>query len=83
MSVIEDCLGYRSEKKHQGAMFRMIELMDVDKIDSEGIINEYRGLPVPDMESLDNHLNEICLSDQENTIRGESGGDDKDDSRYP
>lgn len=67
VTVIEDCLGYRSEVQHKRALGRMVEQMGVDKVDSEGIVNEYGGVPVPDTDPLSIPLNELCVNTDENT----------------
>ena len=74
VSVIEDCLGYRSEKAHKEAMARMVEFLGVDKIDSEGIKKDYEGLSVPDTEDP---FNEMCLSTNEDIIGGTNSDDAK------
>ncbi len=48
VTVIEDCLGYRSEEKHEDAMRQMADIMGVDGIDSEEIIEEAGGRVPPD-----------------------------------
>lgn len=67
VTVIEDCLGYRSEVKHKQALGQMVEIMGVDKVDSDEIVNEYGGVPMPDMGPLDIPLNELCMNTDENT----------------
>lgn len=59
VTVIEDCLGYRSEEKHEEAILQMEEQLGAVIVDSEGIINEYEGPPVQDLEVLPNGL---CLN---------------------
>ena len=53
--------------QHEEAIGQMVENMGVDKIDSEGIMNEYGGLPVPDMETLDIPLSGLCLNTDDTT----------------
>ena len=48
VTVIEDCLGYRSEEKHEDAMRQMADIMGVDGIDSQEIIEEAGGIIPPD-----------------------------------
>ena len=48
VTVVEDCLGYRSEEKHEDAMRQMADIMGVDGIDSEEIIEEAGGRVPPD-----------------------------------
>lgn len=50
VTVIEDCLGYRSEAKHEDAMRQMADIMGVNGIDSEEIIEEAGGKAPPDAE---------------------------------
>ena len=50
VTVIEDCLGYRSEAKHEDAMRQMADIMGVNGIDSEEIIEEAGGRAPPDAE---------------------------------
>lgn len=50
VTVVEDCLGYRSEAKHEDAMRQMADIMGVNGIDSEEIIEEVEGRPPPDAE---------------------------------
>lgn len=50
VTVVEDCLGYRSEEKHEDAMRQMADIMGVNGIDSEEIFEE-TCLP-PDCEEL-------------------------------
>ena len=45
VTVVEDCLGYRSEDKHEEAMRQMADIMGVNGIDSEEIIEEAGGKP--------------------------------------
>ncbi|KAL8825192.1 MAG: hypothetical protein Q9170_007891 [Blastenia crenularia] len=48
VTVIEDCLGYRSEDKHEEALRQMSDIMGVHGIDSEEIIEESGGNAPPD-----------------------------------
>ncbi|KAL8787087.1 MAG: hypothetical protein Q9213_002429 [Squamulea squamosa] len=50
VTVIEDCLGYRSEDKHIEAMRQMADIMGVNGVDSEEIIEESGGIAPPDAE---------------------------------
>ncbi|KAL8704431.1 MAG: hypothetical protein Q9201_002389 [Fulgogasparrea decipioides] len=50
VTVIEDCLGYRSEDKHEEAMRQMADIMGVNGVDSEEIIEESGGIAPPDAE---------------------------------
>ena len=50
VTVVEDCMGYRSEAKHLDAMRQMADLLGVSGIDSEEIIDEAGGEEPPDAE---------------------------------
>lgn len=65
VTVVEDCLGYRSEDKHEEALRQMADIMGVNGIDSEEIIEESGGRPVPDALTPGITLEELSLhSDQ-------------------
>ena len=49
VTVVEDCLGYRSENMHVDAMRTMADLLGVSGIDSEEIIEDARGLQLPEV----------------------------------
>ena len=51
VTVVEDCLGYRSEAKHEDAMRQMADIMGVNGIDSEEIIQESGGREPPDTDT--------------------------------
>ena len=46
--LVEDCLGYRSEEKHEEAMRQMADIMGANGIDSEELIDEAGGREPPD-----------------------------------
>ncbi|MCJ1311897.1 hypothetical protein MMC25_005570 [Agyrium rufum] len=48
VTVVEDCMGYKSEEKHIEAMFQMADMLGVAGITSEEIIQEATGNLVPD-----------------------------------
>ncbi|KAL9008479.1 MAG: hypothetical protein Q9173_006400 [Seirophora scorigena] len=50
VTVIEDCLGYRSEDKHDEALRQMADIMGVHAVDSEEIIEGTGGAAPPDAE---------------------------------
>ena len=50
VTVVEDCMGYRSELKHFNAMRDMADLLGVSGIDSEEIIDQSGGQEPPDAE---------------------------------
>lgn len=52
VTLVEDCLGYRSEEKHEEAMRQMADIMGANGIDSEELIEESGGREVPDDEEL-------------------------------
>ncbi|KAK4694706.1 hypothetical protein P7C71_g2917, partial [Lecanoromycetidae sp. Uapishka_2] len=62
VTVVEDCLGYRSEDKHEEAMRQMADIMGVNGIDSEEIIEESGGRPVPDSTAPGITLEELNLN---------------------
>ena len=71
MSIIKDYFKYRSEKEYKEAIARIIEFLDVNKIDSEEIKKNYKSLSILDT----NPLNEIYLSISEDII-GEINSND-------
>ena len=70
VTVVEDCLGYRSEDKHEEAMKQMADIMGVHGIDTEEIIEESGGRPVPDAETPGITLEELSLHSPTMTARG-------------
>ena len=48
--LVEDCLGYRSEEKHEEAMRQMADIMGANGVDSEELIDESGGREAPDTE---------------------------------
>lgn len=48
VSVVEDCMGYRSEDMHVDAMRKMADLLGVSGVDSEELIEDSGGRPPPD-----------------------------------
>ena len=62
VTVVEDCLGYRSEEKHEEAIRQMADIMGVSGIDSEEIIEESGGRPVPDAQTPGITLEELTLN---------------------
>lgn len=62
VTVVEDCLGYRNEDKHEEAMRQMAEIMGVHGIDSEETIEEAGGRPIPDAETPGITLKELSLN---------------------
>ena len=65
VTVIEDCVGFRSKEKYEEAMSNMVEIIGTDVVDSEGLINMLGGVPVPD---IDTALYQLSLNIAENTI---------------
>ena len=61
VTVVEDCLGYRNEDKHEEAMQQMADIMGVYGIDSEEIIEESGGRPVPDAVTPGITLEELSI----------------------
>ena len=50
VTVVEDCMGYRSEAKHIEAMRQMADILGVSGIDSEELIQDSGGREPPDTE---------------------------------
>ena len=50
VTLVEDCLGYRSEEKHEEAMRQMADIMGANGVDSEELIAEAGGREIPDAE---------------------------------
>lgn len=50
VTLVEDCLGYRSEEKHEEAMRQMADIMGANGVDSEELIAECGGPALPDAE---------------------------------
>ena len=48
--LVEDCLGYRSENKHEEAIRQMADIMGADGVDSEELIAKAGGNAPPDAE---------------------------------
>ncbi|MCJ1391252.1 hypothetical protein MMC18_004115 [Xylographa bjoerkii] len=48
VTVVEDCMGYRSEAKHLDSMRQMADMLGVSGIDTDEIINEFGGREPPD-----------------------------------
>lgn len=72
VTVVEDCLGYRSEDKHEEALRQMADIMGVHGIDSEEIIEESGGRPVPDAQTPGITLDELSLDPNEVAADGGS-----------
>lgn len=71
VTVVEDCLGYRSEDKHEEALRQMADIMGVSGIDSEEIIEESGGRSVPDALTPGITLEELSLQSDHNEADGE------------
>ena len=72
VTLVEDCLGYRSEDKHEEALRQMAEIMGVNGIDSEEIIEESGGRPVPDALTPGITLDELTLNPNQAGTESES-----------
>ena len=72
VTLIEDCLGYRSEEKHLEALRQMADIMGIHGIDSEEIIEESGGRPVPDASTPGITLEELSLSHKQEAADDES-----------
>ena len=62
VTIVEDCLGYRSEGKHKEALRQMADIMGVHGTDSDEIIEESGGRPVPDASTPGITLEELSLN---------------------
>ena len=72
VTLIEDCLGYRSEERHLEALRQMADIMGVRGIDSEEIIEESGGRPVPDALTPGITLEELSLNHKDAAADGGS-----------
>ncbi len=72
VTLVEDCLGYRSEDKHEEALRQMADIMGVHGTDSEEIIEESGGRPVPDALTPGITLDELSLNHNEIAADGGS-----------
>ena len=61
VSVVEDCLGFRSVDKHEEAMNQMSDIMGVIPISSEEIIEESGGRIIPDSDTPGITLTELSI----------------------
>lgn len=52
VNIVEDCVGYRSEEKHEEAMRQMADIMGAAGVDSEELIEESGGRAPPDADDL-------------------------------
>ena len=64
VTVVEDCLGYRNEDKHDEAMRQMADVMGVNGIDSEEIIEESGGREIPDSDTPGITLQDLLISSE-------------------
>lgn len=69
VTVVENCLGYRNEDKHEEAMRQMADIMGVHGIDSEEIIEEAGGRPIPDADTPGITLDELSLGSPKTSAR--------------
>lgn len=65
VTIVEDCLGYRSEDKHEEALRQMADIMGAHGIDSEEIIAEAGGRPVPEASTPGITLEDLSLNHEE------------------
>lgn len=72
VTVVEDCLGYRSEDKHEEALRQMADIMGVHGTDSEEIIGESGGRPVPESQEPGITLDELSLNPNREAADGGS-----------
>ena len=66
VTVVEDCLGYRNEEKHDEAMRQMNDVMGVNGIDSEEVILEAGGREIPDAETPGITLRDLSIGSKAN-----------------
>lgn len=72
VTVVEDCLGYRSEDKHEEALRQMADIMGAHGTDSEEIIEASGGRPVPDAQTPGITLEELSLNSNQEEVDGGS-----------
>ena len=65
VTVVEDCLGYRNQDKHQEALEQMSDIMGVGHVTCEDIIEESGGRVIPDSNTPGITLQELSLSAEE------------------
>ena len=61
-TLVEDCLGWRSEAKHEQALQEMQEIMGVPPISSDELIESSGGRDIPDAETPGITLQELSLT---------------------
>lgn len=64
VTVVEDCLGYRSEDKHDEAMRQMADVMGVNGIECEEIIEESGGREIPESDTPGITLQDLLIAPQ-------------------
>ena len=64
ITIIKDCIASRSKEAYEKAMSGLVEIMDAAVVDSEGVMNELGGVPVPD---IDIPLHQLSLNIAEHT----------------
>ena len=64
VTVVEDCLGWRSHEKHDEALRQMSDIMGVTQVTSEDVIEASGGRTIPDAETPGITLQELSLSAQ-------------------
>lgn len=65
VTIVEDCVGYRNEEKHEEAMKMMADVMGVNYIDAAEIIDESGGRAIPDSATPGITLRELSLNADE------------------
>ena len=68
VTIVEDCLGYRSEDKHHEALRQMADIMGVHGTDCEEIIETSGGRPVPDALTPGITLEELSLNHDQDAV---------------
>ena len=67
VTVVEDCIGYRNEEKHEEALREMSDVMGANGIDSEEVIEESGGREIPDSEAPGITLQDLSLGSESTT----------------
>ena len=62
VTIVEDCLGYRNELRHDEAVRQMADVMGVNGTDSEEVIEEAGGRPGPTPETPSTSLRKLTIS---------------------
>ena len=66
--IIKDCVASRTKERYEKGISGMKDIMGAAVVDSEGVINELGGLPVPD---IDNATHQLSLNDATQLANGD------------